>query len=92
MRDTRTETVERLAFEVIADAANMNNGFPFRGEMAAAAQNLGRVASALAAERDTLTARVAELKTENARLRMILASDPAEVAATIKNAAGEDRG
>jgi hypothetical protein len=62
MSETTTEVVEQLAFKVITDMSNMNNGFPFRGEMAASVQELGRTAIALAA-------RVAELKAENARLR-----------------------
>jgi hypothetical protein len=58
--DTSAEAVNNLAFEVCADAANMNNGFPFRGEIAQRAQSISHIAMRLAAERDALQAEIAD--------------------------------
>jgi hypothetical protein len=68
--DTSAEAVNNLAFEVCADAANMNNGFPFRGEIAQRSQSISHIAMRLAAERDALQAELARLKRSTQTVRL----------------------
>lgn len=58
------ESVEQLTFNACADAANLNNGFPFRGEMAATVQELAHTAIALRAALDEAEARAARAAQE----------------------------
>jgi hypothetical protein len=94
---TSKEEVEQLAFEVLTDAANMNNGFPFRAETGRKMQELGHVAAALLAERDSFKAeaegahaiiaaeraKVIKLREENERLRDAGFAAGIEAAATL---------